>query len=103
MIPATILVVEDNPITRRLVGAALTREGWDVVEAPDGMAALAAIRRRTPDLVLQDLGLPDMDGFELVRRIRAMPHMATVPVVACSSLIASIPPKPRRSDSTASS
>ena len=88
MIPATILVVEDNPITRRLVGAALTREGWDVVEASDGMAALAAIRRRTPDLVLQDLGLPDMDGFELVRRIRAMPHMATVPVVACSSLIA---------------
>ncbi|MBA3502505.1 MAG: response regulator, partial [Deltaproteobacteria bacterium] len=62
-------------------------EGFDVVEASSGVEALAAVARKQPDLVLQDLLLPDMDGFDLIGQLRALPEMASVPIVAFSGFL----------------
>ncbi|HEY7133179.1 MAG TPA: response regulator transcription factor [Candidatus Limnocylindrales bacterium] len=78
---ATILLVEDDDETRRVVGRELGARGYRVEEAADGAAALARWERRRPDLVLLDLGLPDLDGLELIRRIR---REATTPIVILS-------------------
>jgi len=67
-----ILVVEDNPITRKSVTAALQEEGYRVMEAPDGRTALAQTQSERPHLILQGLVLPDMDGYDLVQRLRAV-------------------------------
>jgi PAS domain S-box-containing protein len=83
-----ILVVEDNPISRKLLRVILEAEGYQVLEAPDGATALALLARQAPDLILQDLHLPDMDGFELVRRLRALPHGQDVPILAVSGFMA---------------
>ena len=85
--PATVLVVEDNPLTRKMLRLTLESEGYAVVEAPDGRAALAAARRRMPDLVLQDLILPDMNGFELVKQLRGLAGAAATPIVALSGFL----------------
>lgn len=83
----TILVVEDNPTTLKMLRVALEAEGYRVVEAGDGRTALAAVERARPDLVLQDLILPDMDGLELVRRLRVLDGCADLPVVALSGFL----------------
>jgi CheY-like chemotaxis protein len=62
----TILVVEDNPMTRKLLRVTLGTAGYRVIEAEDARTALAAVEQSLPDLILQDLILPDMDGVELV-------------------------------------
>ncbi|MGH7537449.1 MAG: response regulator [Gemmatimonadales bacterium] len=82
--PATILVVEDNPTTRKLVRIILTGAGYLVLEAPNGRVALEVMAQRLPDLVLQDLILPDIDGFKLVRRLREIPGADAIPVIALS-------------------
>lgn len=87
MKPPTILVVEDNPVSRKMVRVTLESEGYSVIEAPDARTALALFETAVPDLVLQDLLLPDMDGFELVRRLRALPRGAEVPTVALSGFL----------------
>jgi PAS domain S-box-containing protein len=85
--PAHVLVVEDNPVTRKLVRLTLEAEGIHVVEAPDATSAIAAMTARTPDLVLQDIVLPDMNGFELVQRLRATARGDSVPIVAMTGLL----------------
>lgn len=84
---APILVVEDNPITRRLLRITMESGGYTVIEAPDGKTALDFIASHRPALVLQDLLLPDMDGFDLIRRLRELPGLAAVPVVAMSGFM----------------
>lgn len=79
---ATVLVVEDNPITRKMIRVALESGGFGAVEAGDGRSAKAAIEALRPDLVLMDLNLPDMDGLKLVEELRAMPQGAGVPIFA---------------------
>lgn len=66
-----VLVVDDELAIRRLIGAALSRAGYDVVEAGDGKSALNALAIDKPELVLLDLGLPDRDGLELVGKIKS--------------------------------
>jgi PAS domain S-box-containing protein len=83
----SILVVEDNPMTRKMLRLALVTEGYAVVEAADARAALAAAAQTLPDLVLQDLILPDMDGLELLRRLRALPGGMELPVLALSGFL----------------
>ena len=78
---ALILVVEDDLETRSALVRELSTRGYRVVEAPDGQSALQAWQARRPDLVLLDLGLPDLDGLELVRRIR---REAATPIVILS-------------------
>ena len=83
----SILVIEDNPITRKMVRVALTAEGYALLEAPDGRSALELTGRQFPDLILQDLLLPDVDGFDLVRQLRALPGGAAVPILALSGFL----------------
>lgn len=66
-----ILIVDDDPRLRDLVRIALERAGFATVTAPDGRAALIHAARETPDLIVLDIGLPEMDGLEVCRRIRA--------------------------------
>jgi len=66
-----ILVVDDDPRLRELVGLALERAGFSVIGAGDGRLALTHATRETPDLIVLDIGLPELDGFEICRRIRA--------------------------------
>jgi PAS domain S-box-containing protein len=68
---SSVLVVEDNPITRKMVRFTLESAGYIVLEAEDGRTALQRLAESPPDIVLQDLALPDMDGLELLTEIRA--------------------------------
>jgi two-component system KDP operon response regulator KdpE len=76
-----VLVIEDDDETRAAVVRELTRRGYRTVEAPDGRAALERWEARRPDVVLLDLGLPDIDGLQLIRRIR---REARTPIVILS-------------------
>jgi CheY-like chemotaxis protein len=80
-----IVVIEDNAMAANLYQAALMRDGYSVEVAADGEAGLAAITRSNPDLVVLDLMLPKVDGLEVLRRIRAMPGMAGLPVIITSN------------------
>jgi two-component system KDP operon response regulator KdpE len=77
----TVLVVEDDGETRAALVRELSTRGYQLWEAADGGSALARWERRRPDIVLLDLGLPDMDGLDIVRRIR---REATTPIVILS-------------------
>ncbi|HEX2441021.1 MAG TPA: response regulator transcription factor [Methylomirabilota bacterium] len=79
--PADVLVVEDEPDIRNLVVHHLTREGFRCRVAASGAEALARVRTATPDLVVLDLMLPEMDGLEVCRRLRADPATATIPII----------------------
>ncbi len=81
-----ILVVEDNPITLKMMIVALKAAGYDAVGAKDGQSALASVAQQWPDLVLQDLVLPDIDGLELAHQLRESPHGQEVILVALSGL-----------------
>lgn len=87
---STILVVEDNPLTRKMLRVALETEGYRVMEAADGRAALAQAEHTRPALVLQDLVLPDMNGFELVRQLRSLPGFDLTPILALSGFLGRI-------------
>lgn len=84
--PATVLIIEDNPITRKLVRLALSCEGFTVLEAASGAEAIVTIERERIDLVLEDLALDDMDGFELLERMRQVVPVGLPPVLAFTGL-----------------
>jgi DNA-binding response OmpR family regulator len=77
----TILVAEDSATVRKLICARLSADGYQVIEAADGQEALARARSDHPDLVLLDKVMPKLDGFEVVRALRADPATAAVPIV----------------------
>lgn len=81
-----VLLVDDNEVNRYLAQFILESEGYEVAMAGDGVEALELMRRRRPDLVLMDLSMPRMDGFEATRRIKDDPLLADVPVLALSAL-----------------
>src|SRR4030081_977558 len=78
---AKILVVDDNPGNRKLVVTLLGHEGHEIIEANDGADGLEAARASNPDLVISDILMPSMDGFEFVRRLRADPQLHNVSVI----------------------
>lgn len=78
----TVLVVDDEPTLARALAINLRAHGWEVVTAADGRSALAAAASAHPDVVLLDLGLPDMDGTEVIAGLRGW---TTVPVVVLSA------------------
>jgi len=82
-----ILVVEDNPIARTFTRVTLETDGFSVTEAPDGHSAIECVSRELPDLIVQALLLPDMDGFELVDRLHALPGAERIPILALAGLI----------------
>jgi CheY-like chemotaxis protein len=88
-----VLLVEDNPITRKLVRFALQQEEIELAEAVDGKTALEIAGANPPDLILQDLMLPDMDGFELAAAFRELPQLRSVPILAFSGLLSQLDEK----------
>jgi CheY-like chemotaxis protein len=78
---AHILVVDDEPEIVKMVGRLLEGRGHRVTTARDGEEALEAIQRERPDLLLIDLNLPKLDGFEVTKRLRADPPTAKLPIV----------------------
>ncbi|HWE38779.1 MAG TPA: response regulator [Isosphaeraceae bacterium] len=80
-----VLLVEDAPFLRYAFGRLLRLHGFEVREATDGQQALDALDAFQPQLVLTDLMMPVMDGVELIRRLRADPRTATLPIVAITA------------------
>src|SRR5690606_12632788 len=80
-ISGRILVVDDQAANLRVVGALLGRNGYEVVAAANGAEALAAVQAQAPDLVLLDMMMPGMDGFELLAALREQPALRGVPAV----------------------
>ncbi len=81
----TILLAEDNPVERKLLGIRLTQMGYQVVAVADGVEALERTRTQRPDLVVSDVLMPRLDGFRLCRTLRRDPELGAVPVVLISS------------------
>lgn len=77
-----VLIVDDEPPIRRFLRTALGHEGYEILEASDAKGALEGVAREAPHLVILDLGLPDLDGIEVIRRIR---HESKVPILVLSS------------------
>ena len=82
---ARILLVEDNEMNRDMLSRRLTRKGYDVIVALDGEEGLRRALEDEPDLVLMDLSLPLMDGWEATRRIKANEATRTLPVIALTA------------------
>ena len=83
--PATILLVEDNLHNRRIFQGVLAHSGFQVVEAEDGGRALELARSAAPDLILMDLSIPVVDGWECTRRIKADPATRAIPIIALTA------------------
>lgn len=81
-----ILVVEDDKFLRELISQKLLREGYDVAEAMDGEKGIDAVKQEKPDLILLDLILPGIDGFEVLARIKSDPEISEIPVIILSNL-----------------
>jgi two-component system cell cycle response regulator len=81
----TILLIEDDPLSARLVDLILKSEGHHVIMVQDGLQGLAVAQNTQLDLILLDLMLPGMDGFEVLRRLKADPKTAGVKVVVVSA------------------
>jgi len=80
-----ILVVEDQEDNRQIVRDLLTANDYEMTEAENGEEALVAVAKDRPDLILMDIQLPVMDGYEVTRRIKADPSLNSIPVIAVTS------------------
>jgi two-component system cell cycle response regulator DivK len=78
-------VVEDQEDNRQILRDLLGNAGFDLMEAENGEQALAALVKQRPDLILMDIQLPIMDGYEATRRIRANPELKGIPIIAVTS------------------
>jgi CheY-like chemotaxis protein len=81
----TILVVDDFDDTRLLLRTWLERKGFRVLEAENGIEAVAQAQKEAPDLIIMDLEMPKLDGFAATRQIRTLPALEAVPIVAVSA------------------
>ncbi|MCA9523992.1 MAG: response regulator [Myxococcales bacterium] len=81
-----VLVVEDEAQTRELLSRVLSKDGWEVLQAENGRSALESMALRVPDIVLLDLMMPEMDGFQFIREFRADPRCRDVPVVVLTAM-----------------
>ncbi|MGR3318719.1 MAG: response regulator [Candidatus Anammoxibacter sp.] len=81
----TILVVEDNEKNRKLIRVVLKAKGYNIIEAEDAETALDQLKKDIPDLILMDIGLPEMDGFELTRQIKRDKTTKNVPIIAVTA------------------
>jgi Response regulators consisting of a CheY-like receiver domain and a winged-helix DNA-binding domain len=80
-----VLLVEDNEMNRDMLSRRLRARGYDVAVAVDGIAGFAAVTVGRPDLVLMDMGLPEMDGWEATRLLKADPATRSIPVLALTA------------------
>jgi two-component system cell cycle response regulator DivK len=80
-----ILYIEDNPDNRLLVRRILMVEGYEVFEAEDGPTGIDLALKERPDLILMDMNLPEVDGYELTRQLREFSELQDVPVIAMTA------------------
>jgi two-component system cell cycle response regulator DivK len=83
--PITILCIEDNPQNMRLVRKILSIANYEVVEAVDGQSGLKLAAECNPSLILLDINLPDVDGLEVTRRLKAQPETSAIPLIALTA------------------
>ena len=81
----TILLVEDNEMNRDMLSRRLQRKGYDVIMAVDGQEGLDLAASRHPDLILMDMSLPVVDGWEATKRLKAEPATASIPIIALTA------------------
>jgi CheY-like chemotaxis protein len=80
-----ILIVEDNELNRDMLSRRLKKRGFEIEIAPDGAQGMATARGERPDLILMDMSLPVVDGWEATRQLKADPATATIPIVALTA------------------
>lgn len=80
-----ILLIEDNELNRDMLSRRLARRGYEVVVAVDGEQGVAAAGRESPDLILMDMGLPVIDGWEATRRLKAESGTSAIPVIGLTA------------------
>jgi two-component system cell cycle response regulator DivK len=80
-----ILVVEDQEDNRQIIRDMLSATEYEIMEAESGEQALEAVAKQRPDLILMDIQLPSMDGYEVTRRIKADPALRSIPIIAVTS------------------
>ena len=83
---AKVLVVDDMPLNRKLQKTYLTEVGYQVVLAEDGIEALKRIREESPDLILLDVMMPKMDGYEVCEKLKSNPVTKDIPVIFLTAL-----------------
>src|SRR5271170_3097835 len=82
---AKVLIVEDNEANRDMLGRRLERRGFSVCFAIDGPSGIAAAVRETPDVILMDIGLGEMSGWDTTKHIKANPATARIPIIALTA------------------
>jgi two-component system, cell cycle response regulator DivK len=82
---ARILLVEDNEMNRDMLSRRLQRRGYEVLIALDGSEGVAAAQSQVPDLILMDMSLPVLDGWEATRRLKTAPETRSIPVIALTA------------------
>ncbi len=80
-----ILIVEDNEASRDMLSRRLSRRGYQVIAASDGKRGITMAREQSPDLIVMDMSLPELDGWEATRRLKADPATRAIPIVALTA------------------
>jgi two-component system, cell cycle response regulator DivK len=80
-----ILVVEDNELNRDMLSRRLQRRGYEVIIAVDGQEGVALAQTEVPDLILMDMSLPALDGWEATRQLKAAPGTKSIPIIALTA------------------
>ncbi|MEP6942527.1 MAG: Hpt domain-containing protein [Betaproteobacteria bacterium] len=83
--PPLVMIVDDSLTVRKITGRLMTREGFDIVTAKDGLDALQLVTERVPDIILLDIEMPRMDGFEFAKNLKADPKLAHIPIIMITS------------------
>ena len=81
----TVLVVEDDPMNREMIARHLKLSGYQVLSAGDGANAVLLSRREHPDLILMDMGLPILNGWQATHRLKTMPETSNIPIIALTA------------------
>lgn len=82
---AKILLVEDNEMNRDMLSRRLVKKGYELVMAMDGEQAIELAQTEVPDLILMDISLPGVDGWEATRRLKAKPETQAIPIIALTA------------------
>lgn len=80
-----ILVIDDDDILRELMAHALTADGYDVVSAENGDAGIAAARQETPDLIISDMNMPKMTGWQMIEKLQSDALTSDIPIIALTA------------------
>ncbi|MBP7691112.1 MAG: response regulator [Anaerolineales bacterium] len=83
--PAHILIADDDASVRRLIELVLRKDGYRLTMAANGWQALELLQTETPDLLISDLNMPDLDGFQLLTALKATPGLARLPVIVVTA------------------